>query len=56
MLYTPTAISAEEYNPAPNECPGYNIKQFDEEIWGNVENPFIAIAPRSTLSWSGTTL
>ena len=35
----------------PNECPGYDTKQSDGEVpvmlelWGNVEYPFISIAP-----------
>ena len=50
-----------EGNPPPNECLAYNTKQSDcelpvmLELWGNVENPFIAITPRSTLVWSGST-
>ena len=25
------------------------------DLWGNAEHPIIAIAPRSTLTWSGST-
>ena len=49
--------------PPPNRCPGYDIKQSDGKTpalgdLGNVKYPFIAIAPRSTLtrsvsSWKG---
>ena len=41
---------------SPNECPGYDIKQSDDEApvnagaLGNVEYSFIAIAPLSTLA------
>ena len=48
-------ISAEGWD-SPNECPGYDTKQSDGEtpvmleFWGNVESPFIAIDPRSTLT------
>ena len=47
--------------PSPNKCPEYDTKQSDGEVpamlelWGNAEYPFIAIAPRSTLSRSGST-
>ena len=42
-----------------NDCPEYDTKQFDDvvpvmlELWGDVEHPFITIAPRSTwaLEW-----
>ena len=46
---------------SPNECPGYDTKQF---WWwgssvagalGNAEHPFIAIAPKSTLTRRGST-
>ena len=39
----------------------YDTKQFDDEalvmleLWENVEYPFIAIAPRSTLAQSDST-
>ena len=35
----------------PNECSGYDIQQSDgnTRVLGNVEYPFITIAPRSTL-------
>ena len=48
--------SAERLN-SPNECPRYDTKQFHGEaiVMGNAEYPFIAIAPRSTLSRSGST-
>ena len=36
-----------------NKCPGYDTKQSDGAL-GNAEY-FIAIAPRSTLTWSGRT-
>ena len=42
--------------PPPNECPVYDIEQYDGEVpvmlrlWGKVEHPFIAIAPRFTLA------
>ncbi len=42
----------------PRECLGYDTKQSDGEVpvmLGNVEYPFIAIAPRSTLAWRGST-
>ena len=48
-------FSTEGYNSF-NECPGYDNKQSDGEapvmlcLWGHVEYPFIAIAPRSTLA------
>ncbi len=32
-----------------NECPVYDIKKSD----GEAAHPFIAIAPRSTVIWSG---
>ena len=35
-----------------NECPEYDTKQSDSEALENIEYPFIAIAPRSTLAWS----
>ena len=44
-----------------HECPGYDTKQSDGEVpvmlelLGNVEHPFITIAPRSTLTRSGST-
>ena len=41
--------------PLPQECPRYDIKQSDGEALGNVEYPFIAIVPRSTLIWSAST-
>ena len=51
-------ISAdEEYSI--NESPAYDTKKSDGEapvmleLWGNTEYPLIAIAPRSTLAWSG---
>ena len=40
--------------------PGYDTKQSDPkalamlELLGNTEYPFIAITPRSTLAWSGS--
>ena len=37
------------------ECPGYDTKQSDAGALGNVEYPFIAITPRSTLARSGST-
>ena len=44
-----------------NECPGYDIKQFDGVCGShnagalrNIEYFFIAIAPRSTLTQSGS--
>ena len=45
-----------------NEWPGYDTKQSDGEvqvmlvILGNVEHPFIAIAPSSTLAQKSRTL
>ena len=47
----------------PHECPGYDTEQSDGEVpvisqvhsLGNVEYPFTAIAPRSTLARSGST-
>ena len=54
-------FSAEDKNPTPNECPGYDTKQSDGEVpamlelWGMRSTPFIAIAPRSTLLRSGST-
>ena len=51
-------VGAVEYTesreiPYPNQCPGYDIKQTDGESpdLGNVEYSFIAIAPKSTLTW-----
>ena len=45
--------------PPPNEYPRYNIKLSDDEgldlDLGNVEYPFIAIAPRSTLTQHDST-
>ena len=41
-----------------NECRGYDTKQSDDETsgaLGNAEYPFIALAPRFTLAWSGGT-
>ena len=44
-----------------NEYPGYDTKQSNGEApvmlepWGNAEDPFIAITPRSTLAQSGST-
>ena len=44
-----------------NECPVYDTKQSDGEVpamlglWGNMEDPFIAIASRFTLARSGST-
>ena len=49
-------FSAEGVRP-PHECPGHDTKQSDSEVpgaLGNVEYPFIAIAPRSTLARSGS--
>ena len=42
------------------KCPGYYIKPSDGEALGpgalgNMEYTFIAIAPKSTLTWSGST-
>ena len=45
----------------PYECPGYDTIQSDGKVpvmlglWGNGELPFIAIAPRSTLTRRGST-
>ena len=45
----------------PNECPGYDTKQSDDEVpvmlelWEMREYPFNAIVPRSTLTRSGST-
>ena len=36
-----------------NECPRYDTKQSDAGALGNAVYFFIAIAPRSTLAWSG---
>ena len=53
-------ISAEGKN-SPNECPGYVTKQSDGvasvmlELWRLQSTPFLAIASRSTLTWSGST-
>ena len=53
-------ISAEEQN-SPIECPRYDTEQSDseasvmQELWEKAENPFVAIAPRSTLARSGST-
>ena len=40
-----------------NECPGYDTKRSGEVPgdWGNVEYPFIVIAPKSTLARNGST-
>ena len=47
---------------SPNECPGYDTKQSDDEaplifgeVLGNTQYPFAAIVPKSTLSRSGKT-
>ena len=46
---------------SPNECPGYDTKRSDIEapvmleLWEMRGNPFIAIAPRSTLARNGST-
>ena len=46
--------------PRLDECPGYDIKQSDGEAPVTLEfremqsTPFIAIAPRSTLTWRGS--
>ena len=53
-------ISAEGED-SPNESPEYDTKQSDGEasvmleLWGMFEYPFIAIAPGSSLAWSGST-
>ena len=44
----------------PNECPRYDTKSSDsmapvQDIWGNVEYPFIAITPRFILTQSVST-
>ena len=41
----------------PKKCPGYDTKLSDGDAGalGNVEYPFIAITPRSTLAWSDST-
>ena len=44
-------------NQPHNESPKYDIKQSDGSSFGdlgNVEYPFIAIAPRSSLAQSGS--
>ena len=42
-------ISAKRQD-SPNECPGNDTKQSDdEELWGHAQYPFIAITLRSTL-------
>ena len=41
--------------PRPNECPGYDTKESDGEVPLRLEYFFIAIAPKSTLAWSGST-
>ena len=43
-----------------NECPDNETKSNGEasvmlELWGNTEYPFIAIVPRPTQAWSGST-
>ena len=54
--------SADGKTPLPNESPGCDTKQSDDEgqinagDLGNAEYPFIAIAPRFTLARSGSTL
>ena len=50
-----TDCISEEGWDCPNEYPGYRIKQSDGEAGalGNAANPFIAIAPGTTLAWSG---
>ena len=49
-------ISAEGQDTS-NECPGYDTKQSGGEAGTlvNVEYPFIAITPRSTLAQNGST-
>ena len=42
-------VRAVEYTNC-SECPGYDTKQSDAGALGNAEHPFIAIAPKSTLS------
>ena len=58
-----TDCISEEVSDTPtptNECPGCDTKEYDGEapvilkLLGNAEYPFIAIAPRSTLAWSGS--
>ena len=57
--YTKCVTAEEQYHP--NECPRYDSKKSDGEIlvmlevWGNVEYPFIAIIPGSTLALSSST-
>ena len=41
--------------PPKKKCPGYDTKQSDGKVRVILEYPFIAIAPRSTLAWSGST-
>ena len=50
-----TDCMSAERQDTPKECPRYDIKQSDDELPGNEEYLFIAIAPRSTLAWSGST-
>ncbi len=49
------------FKTPPNECPGFDTKQSDDEapvmleVLGNVKHPFIAIAPWSDLALSSST-
>ena len=47
-------FSAEGQDPS-NECPRYEWGSSDAGALGNAKYPFIAIAPRPILDWSGST-
>ena len=58
-----SVLSSEFPQPSqytPNECPGYDTKQSDweapfVELWEMWSNPFIVIAPKSTLARNSST-
>ena len=60
IQYTDCTSAEGHDSPPPNEYPGYNTKQSDgggsdTGALRNVEHPFIAIVPRSTLVQCGST-
>ena len=56
-LWNTQTASLQWGKPHSNKCPVYDIKPSDGEspVFRNVEYPFIAFAPRSALTWSGST-
>ena len=52
-------VSEERWEPSPNDCPGHDTNWWwgfsNAGVLGNVEYPFIAIAPKPTLAWCGST-